>query len=156
MFNQTIEGLGISNEDGNSNLSGVALYFYDGSDHRTIFGPAIGYVAGKGNIVGQVRIDDKGSGTEGESQFRVFVGSGRGVQNMSEVGYPLKLQSGGNSNYSAYGHIYIQAGEEGGMHGNKNYVHIKVGSTNENTEYKFTPDGIYCNGKRIVDNTKEV
>lgn len=152
---QTIEGLGIFTINGNSALSGTSLYFYDGDDHEPLFGPTIGHVEGKGNIIGQMAIDNKGSGN-GNAKYRMFVGTGRGIKNMSEVGYPLKLQSAGDSNYSAYGHIYIQAGEAGGMNGDENYVYINVGSTNRKTSYEFRPNGIYCNGKRIVDNTKEV
>lgn len=150
---QSLDGLNITQKSGGTALSGVSLYFYDGSSRQASFGPTIGYESGLGNIIGQMAIDDKGDGTSGSAKYRMFVGTGRGHNDYGEIGYPLKLQSAGNSNYSAFGNIYIEPGDYGGMNAT-NYVYIGDGSTD--TKYQFREDGIYYGSRKIVDNTKAV
>lgn len=89
---QTVEGLNIQTSDGQSSLSGVALYFRDEY----------------GSIIGQVNMDDDGNTALGESKHRMFVGT-RAANGTS---YSLKLKSAGNSSYASENSIYIQAGDE--------------------------------------------
>lgn len=150
---QSIDGLNITQKSGGTALSGVSLYFYDGATRSADYGPTIGYESGLGNIIGQMAIDDNGDGSDASARYRLFVGTGRGVVGMGEVGYPLKLQSAGDSSYVAYGNIYIQPGEMGGKNAT-NYVYIGDGETSK--KYEFRSDGIYYGSKRIVDSTKTV
>lgn len=152
-IDQTVEGLGIFQTTDNgqsvSALSSVSLYFYDGAIKDKASG-SLGYSPEKGNIIGQIKMDDQGSGSATEAKYRMFVGTGRGSHyngiGWDETDYSLKLHSAGNSSYtSKSGNIYITPGEREGSV----WHYVQIGDGNPSGNYRFQSDGLYHNGTKI-------
>lgn len=137
----SVDGLGITTENGASNLSDIALYFYDKVTHRVI--GSLDYDPKKGNVIGRIRMDAAGEGS-GQAMCRMFVGTGRGYVfngvGYDEVDYALKLESAGDlSVESKSGNIWIMS---------KGKATIKAG----NQYYTFGTDGTITrgDGKKVV------
>ncbi len=144
-----IDGLGIVREDNASSLSGVALFFYDGSNRKTSDG--LGFVSGNGNIVGRVQVDTSETNEANEAKYRLFVGTGKGYGpngvEQDAVSYSLKLKSQGNSSYSSVdGNIYIQPGINKGK---IVQIHNGLDPKEDKNWYKFKPTGLEHQGVKI-------
>ena len=123
--------------------------------------------------LGYIRLDDSGSGSATSSRYSLMIRTisqarsmGSGVEGLPVA---IKLLSSGSisiESYTADGGIYIDALGYLTMVAYEN-VRIRasasmanMGQTGlmafSNKDYIFCTDGIYYNGKRIVDNTQEV
>ena len=123
--------------------------------------------------LGYIRLDDSGSGSATSSRYSLMIRTISQARSMGsgEEGLPvaIKLLSSGSisvESYTADGGIYIDALGYLTMVAYEN-VRIRasasmanMGQTGlmafSNKDYIFCTDGIYYNGKRIVDNTQEV
>ena len=123
--------------------------------------------------LGYIRLDDSGSGSATSSRYSLMIKTISQARSMGsgEEGLPvaIKLLSSGSisvESYTADGGIYIDALGYLTMVAYEN-VRIRasasmanMGQTGlmafSNKDYIFCTDGIYYNGKRIVDNTQEV
>jgi len=136
---QSVNGLGITqiteNNSTFSALSSVALYFYEHQGNTKY-------------LVGKVCMDDRGDTANGNSKYRMFIGTGYN----DSANYALKLESCGDTSYeSQNGSIYLKTGYSG-------TVELKPGSGSggvkitapNGTHYFFKNDGIYFGTKKIV------
>ena len=123
--------------------------------------------------LGYIRLDDSGSGSATSSRYSLMIRTISQARSMGsgEEGLPvaIKLLSSGSisvESYTADGGIYIDALGYLTMVAHEN-VRIRasasmanMGQTGlmafSNKDYIFCTDGIYYNGKRIVDNTQGV
>ena len=123
--------------------------------------------------LGYIRLDDSGSGSATSSRYSLMIRTISQARSMGsgEEGLPvaIKLLSSGSisvESYTADGGIYIDALGYLTMVAHEN-VRIRasvcmanMGQTGLmgffNKDYVFCTDGIYYNGKRIVDDTQEV
>lgn len=123
--------------------------------------------------LGYIRLDDSGSGSATSSRYSLMIRTISQARSMGSGGEGLpvaiKLLSSGSisvESYTADGGIYIDALGYLTMVAYEN-VRIRasasmanMGQTGlmafSNKDYIFCTDGIYYNGKRIVDNTQEV
>ena len=123
--------------------------------------------------LGYIRLDDSGSGSSTSSRYSLMIRTISQARSMGsgEEGLPvaIKLLSSGSisvESYTADGGIYIDALGYLTMVAYEN-VRIRASSSManmgqtglmafSNKDYVFCTDGIYYNGKRIVDNTQEV
>ena len=123
--------------------------------------------------LGYIRLDDSGSGSATSSRYSLMIRTISQARSMGsgEEGLPvaIKLLSSGSisvESYTSDGGIYIDALGYLTMVAYEN-VRIRasasmanMGQTGlmafSNKDYIFCTDGIYYNGKRIVDNTQEV
>ena len=130
-ISNTISGLNIQTAgqtgDGQTHISGVAVEIRDTN----------------GNVLGYFRRDTNGSGEEGQTPTRMFLGA--------TGNYALKLESKVNTSYeSKEGNVYIKAGKGKVYLEGKDCVQIQAPS---GPWYRFLDDGIYYGNTKIVDNS---
>lgn len=152
---QTVNGLTVTTETGTTYISGNGVHggTIEGSELKSVLrydaedpeGKLSLYYSGPDGIgisnkeieVGGVWLDKNGEGTGNSEKYRMYVGTIPG--RVPDMPFPLKLQSGGNSSYSANGNIFLDVpvGKE---------IVLQIGST----QWRFSKNTFSVNGKTIA------
>lgn len=150
---QTVDGLSVTTKGETTYISGsnVKSGTIEGSELKSVLQDEVDdpegklslYYSGPNGVsneeieVGGVWLDKNGEGTSNSEKYRMYVGSIPGrVPNMP---FPLKLQSGGNSSYSANGNIFLDVPVG-------NEIVLQIGST----QWRFSKNIFSVNGKTIA------
>lgn len=123
-----------ANEIVGGTITGTTLRSVSGSDngleiYYSLLDPDL--------LVGGIRFDDQGEGTEAEARYRMFVYTSTSFG----VGWAMKLQSAGSMSLQSGGMIYVRAATN---------VNISAPGGVFVEGWQFRDDGIYRDGKKIV------
>ena len=134
------------NEIVGGTVTGATLRSVSASDN----GLEIYYgVVTDGLLVGGIRFDGNGAGTEGEAEYRMFIYTNSGYTN-----WAMKLQSAGGMSVESGDNIYIKA--ETGLvlraGWDLNIEEPKILTSSRNV-WELTDSGIYYGGKLVISSS---
>ena len=97
-------------------------------------------------LVGGIRFDDNGRGTQEEAQYRMFIYTNSGYEN-----WAMKLLSAGGMSLESGENIYIEASTNLTMRAGWNiWIEQPAISDDAGNIWQFKEDGLYCNYRKAI------